>query len=477
MARSPRALSPSSPSEGVSGAATLAPLASPKRNPLREGSRDRWFPYYAGFSVAFVQDVLRSLRLPPNATVLDPWLGSGTTSEVALRNGYRVKGFDLNPAMLLVARARTITKDAAVCLPALAESTSARFQRRVKKSRALTRQIPDPIELWLRGGSARVFRALEDSIAASVRSRGEPRVGSAVWERIDEVPAQLALLYVALFRTFRRRLSGFLASNPAWVKIPEAAARLSLGTEALGRRFRHEVDRLLVSVQGEPGTMRATNRSRCQIACASSLHLPLSPETIDAVISSPPYCTRIDYVRATLPELAIIDYPVGRALGQLREAMIGSPKISRQRLEVDDPAWGPTCSRFLRAVSRHASKASPTYYLQYYRQYFSSAYASLLEIDRVLKVGGSCVLVVQDSFYKEVRNDLARVFLEMAQSLGWRLKAQHDFAVRGTLAGLNPRARKYREHFGATESVLVLTKGSPGRRTATTPARTSGLHQ
>jgi hypothetical protein len=190
---------------------------------------------------------------------------------------------------------------------------------------------------------------------------------------------------------------------------------------------------------------------------ASSLRIPLSSGSVDAVISSPPYCTRIDYVRATLPELAVIGYPNGDSIRQLREKMIGTPTIDKNQ-NYDSHAWGKTCSHFLSAVKRHPSKASSTYYLKYYRQYFASVFASVREIDRVLKRSGRCVLVVQDSYYKDVRIDLHRIFIEMAKGLGWSLKQKVDFHVKQTLAGVNPEVKPYRQTFQATESALVFSK-------------------
>ena len=89
-------------------------IRSPKRtSKTMAGSRAEWFPYYAGFSAGFVEDTIDQLDLKPRAVILDPWLGAGTTSEVATAKGYWVRGYDLNPAMLLVARARLLATDSA----------------------------------------------------------------------------------------------------------------------------------------------------------------------------------------------------------------------------------------------------------------------------------------------------------------------------------------------------------------------------
>ena len=137
--------------------------------------------------------------------------------------------------------------------------------------------------------------------------------------------------------------------------------------------------------------------------------------------------------------------------------MIGTPTISKQFNE-NSPAWGSTCNAFLSSVESHSSKASSTYYLKYFRQYFSSAHESLIEIDRVLNKNGKCALVVQDSFYKDILNDLPTIFCEMAQEIGWHLKYRVDFRVKRTLAGINPESKRYRNDFRAMESALLFNK-------------------
>ena len=58
-------------------------MKSPKLTSGEEG----FYPYYAGFSTGFVTDLLTHLPIEEGSTVLDPWVGSGTTVEVASRLG------------------------------------------------------------------------------------------------------------------------------------------------------------------------------------------------------------------------------------------------------------------------------------------------------------------------------------------------------------------------------------------------------
>src|SRR5687768_10602167 len=90
--------------------ATMDDIPSPKRDRSSMTGRAGWYPYYAGFSADFAQAVLDSFADRRHSTVLDPWNGSGTTTAVTAGKGFEGFGFDLNPVMLIVARARLLNK-------------------------------------------------------------------------------------------------------------------------------------------------------------------------------------------------------------------------------------------------------------------------------------------------------------------------------------------------------------------------------
>jgi hypothetical protein len=81
-----------------------------------------------------------------------------------------------------------------------------------------------------------------------------------------------------------------------------------------------------------------------------------------------------------------------------------------------------------------------------------------MEIDRLLAKSGKCVIVVQDSYYKDIHNDLPKIFCEMANSIGWITIDRLNFDIKRTMASRNSRAKKYRSNSNATESVLVFRK-------------------
>jgi DNA modification methylase len=429
-----------------------ATIRSPKRRRGSQLSRADWFRYYADFSTDFVESAVEYLDLVDGATLLDPWLGGGTTAEVAAANNLRFKGYDINPVMLIVSRARMVPTTAVDEIATNLNSIARSFQKKSTSKTAWSLK-DEPLEQWLQPSSARAFRVLERCVESHFI---EDEVRIPLWRRTAKISPVLALFYIGLFRTLRTFISHFQSSNPTWVKVSDGK-RIHVPIERILRRFCREMQLLLESITEEEEEFPVIGTRQCVIDRASSLNLPLRANSVDAAIASSPYCTRIDYVKATLPELAVIGHPNGRIIRRLRERMIGTPTIDDcDEYETDD--WGSTCSRFLSAVERHTSKASSTYYLKYYLQYFSSTFASLKEINRVLKSGGHCVLVVQDSYYKDRKNNLPRIFLEMAKNCGWSLDHKKKFIVSQTLAGVNPGVKPYRASFHAAEWALVFSK-------------------
>jgi hypothetical protein len=308
---------------------SVSTIRSPKRRPRSKPTRADWFRYYADFSAEFVEDIISHLDLRPNATLLDPWLGAGTTAEVATVKGLRFKGYDINPAMLLVSRARTIPTTDASQIPMCIELISRSYGKSAKRRVKITNSETDPLEQWLQPGSAHALRVLERTVHAFL-FKHPTDLTMPLWRRAHRASPASALFYVGLFRTLRHFISTFQSSNPTWIKVSQEGHRIRVSRERLVNRFVKEIQSLEKSIRTEAQVMPSITDRRCQIRRASSLALPLRSGSIEAVVSSPPYCTRIDYVRATLPELAVIGFPDGVITRRLREQMIGTPTIDKR---------------------------------------------------------------------------------------------------------------------------------------------------
>lgn len=423
------------------------------RSPKRSNSNRsiQWYNYYAGYSSGFVEDTLRTLNLPPTATILDPWNGSGTTIRVAVDLGYRAIGFDLNPVMVIISHARGVSRYLLSGLPDLA--------RRVVMQHSHLRvsvEEDDPLSTWMAPPAIRTLRQIE----SAVRRYTSPSLCDSRWSKLlqtGKVSPATSFLYVALFRTVRTLLQRFQGSNPTWLKAPSSTNGKICPTksEILGLFLRSTKQLVGELVTRSP---QAPRRGTLTVEVASSDRLLVASNSVSAVITSPPYCTRIDYVMATRAELAVLGFRDGPQIRRLRESMLGTPTVNGTYPPIEKPEWGRTCADFLSQVRRHYSKASATYYLKGFLQYFHGVFESLTELHRVVVDNGRLVIVVQDSYYKDLHLDLPQIYIEMGQSLGWRMDLRQDFPVPTSMSQVNRGSKLYRSTSRATESALFFTK-------------------
>jgi DNA modification methylase len=417
-------------------------LSSPKlTTPQARGAQ--WFRYYAGYADTFVADVVA--RLPePAGVILDPWNGSGTTTSVAALHGVEAHGFDLNPAAVVVAKARLLQADIASSLMPLTREVLGAIEGKAPV------EDDDLLGRWLTDRGVLSVRRL----AGTIRRVFIEAEGLSTKELATEMSPLAAVFYLGLFRTVRESFAKFEGTNPTWIRQKVAPKdRVDVDLRTLRPSFLRVMSELSETVKNRG--IPKDGSARVRIGVADSTGLPLDADSIDGVISSPPYCTRIDYAIATLPELIALGVRTDE-LRSLRDRLIGTPTRDGE-IEADNETWGPTAAGFLDEVEQHKSHASENYYLPFFKQYLDGMRRSLSEISRVVAPGKPIVLVVQDSYYKEIHADVPRIISEMATNLGWDTAGRRDFQVR-TKAAMNVETRKYRQARWATEAVLAFAR-------------------
>jgi SAM-dependent methyltransferase len=422
-----------------------ATIASPKR---KQGGAE-WYDYYAGYSVKFTEDILKHLAPSESAPlrVLDPWNGSGTTTAVAAKLGHTTIGVDRNPALVIVAKGRHLA------ISSVDKSLDPLRSEILTVAKSMTRSIRannsegDELRQWFTPTAVARIRAVERAIYRVLVDEEAPLTPT---EPVS--PQDLSLLasffYSVLFTVTRRLTTPFRTTNPTWVRGAQRdedciEVPWSMLEPMLGNASSTLLKRL---------TIRTDKSPQMTLLEGSAEDLDLD-QAVDIVLSSPPYCTRIDYIIATLPELAVLAHDADD-IKHLRKQMLGTPLTAGVESTVD-PTWGETASAFMGEVYSHASKAASTYYFRYYVGYLKGLYESLISIDRNISPDGSIGLVVQDSYFKEVHFDLPKILTEMGGNLN-RGSQRLDYYVARTKAAIHPSARNYRATFSATESLIVF---------------------
>jgi SAM-dependent methyltransferase len=415
-------------------------ITNPKRRRTAEGWADL-FPYYAGYPETFASDLLASAGLREGARIFDPWNGSGSTTSAAASLGMTATGYDLNPVMVVVAKAKLLPRSEWTALRPLSK-------RIIQYARIELKSVTnDPLHQWFDDRTTGFIRALEGSVRAHLIDRST----------VDELSTLASVFYVALFSTVRELARPFRSSNPTWLKAARSAEeRLAVSRNEIERNFYDAIDRARESCKD--GSLSPECSAIVRLQCANSTYVRPRKGSIDFVLTSPPYCTRLDYTAATRVELAVLSPIAAVSRSELSLGMLGSIRVPKRRV-VRRPAWGKEALRLLAHVRSHDSHASDTYYYQTHLDYFSKLERSLRNCAEALRPSGRLALVVQDSYYKGERNDLQLIVTEMMESMGLSLDQRADFASSRSMRHINSRSKAYGGRSGVTESVLVFGNG------------------
>lgn len=419
-------------------------IKSPKLRGASSVGRSHWYPYYAGYSPDFVIDALKHLGISSGTgkLVVDPWNGAGTTTTICSMQNVVSTGFDINPAMVVVAKARLLDTNTAASLPPI---LSAILER--SRADSYRGSTTEPLGAWFTKGTAARIRSIERAVQRLLVAYeiGDPS------DAVNRMSTLAAFFYVLLFRLVRRSAREQAVSNPTWTKrIVADEDLISLSQKEIADQLESD----LKDIQLRDSTLFHQRTARSDILKADSRNLPLGDGVAQAVISSPPYCTRIDYAVATRMELAVLGAGSNEAVGKLRREMLGTTlsPINKDASKVIFPRY---ISSLLQRIGEHKSKASKSYYQSTYRDYFEKLKGSLDEVGRIVKSDGKVMLVVQDSAYKDVHVDLARATADIMSELGFGQARRWDFECERSMRDLGSIRRRVAK---PVESVLLFSR-------------------
>lgn len=413
-------------------------MRSPKQKPTRSNN----YRYYAGFSDAFVADVLNEHAVP-GCHVFDPWNGSGMTTAICASHGLQSTGIDANPATLPVAWARLARQD---LVQMLCDAVVVARDRRLVRS-GTTAESDEMLDKFFVRQTADLIRGFR---VALIELPMEIAEGRCEAEREEQALSGAAFLILS--QVIREALGPLRGTNPSWIRRPKNASdRIELSQAHLRSKLNN------AAVQTSQSTLFQTEPERAQFAwptllLGDSKAMPPLGD-FDLVISSPPYCTRIDYAVATIPELLALGI-TETAFSRLRRQLMGTVLTEAQ--DSPDVHNVSSVQDILDAIGRHPTKAAATYYHRYFLRYFSDLSCSVAQI-RHHAPSATVVLVVQNSYFKNVQIDLAKVLQEMMESHGYSLKDETKYSKK-QIAVSNPRSKIYRQENVQLESVLTFLR-------------------
>ena len=386
----------------------------------------RWVPWIAGFSAAFVEEVLRSVVSSPaqEITVLDPFAGVGTTLLEALMRGYHAVGFEINPYAALACRVKLESRHCDLAqLESAIKDLSASLRRRIPSPKTEPKSRPPP-----------GFRTKRPFFSPAVQRQ-------ALFLR-DFISEQDDGLVRDIIR---------VAFGSVMVSFSNYSYEPSLGTRAAAGKSdileadvaRTVTDKLWEMHADIEFLQRHLSRLAHQPTCTvyERSYLTASdvlPEaSADVLITSPPYLNNYHYIRNTRPQLYWLDLVQDRSelkstenesFGQFWQTVRAGPRVE---LDADDPELHALLER-VRSRNPEKGVYGGAGWANYAATYLNDCGRFCRVVHRHMKPGGHVVVVIGNNILQGIEVRMDEIFAQIARRNGFQLRGMHRVRKKRT---------------------------------------------
>lgn len=410
----------------------------------------RWVPWIAGYSAAFVDDVI-SAYVPDQKTALivDPFCGVGTTLLQATLRGHRAVGFDLNPYPVLAARAKlsALTLDVA--------TFDATFE--AMQAHAAT---------WQRSGRAPA------TTPPPLKSRlpfFSPHVETQVLHALDAIhaitSAPIAELYRMAFGAVMVSVSNY-SYEPSLGSRPAAGKPLITHAD-VWQVLRTKLQQIRADIVGLQEARRQQPCGTGEVIHADffSAHTHVAPGSVDLVITSPPYMNNYHYVRNTRPQLYWLQFIASpreqkpleiHNFGQYWQTVREASPI---QLTFEHVTLAHTLEQ-LRAIRTERGAYGGPGWANYVATYFNDCNRFVAALTQLLARRGVAVIVLGNSIIQGIDIRTERTLGEIATSQGLTLEGIYGLRTKRVGASITQSSVRQGERSQATlgEFAVVLRK-------------------
>jgi hypothetical protein len=356
-------------------------------------------PFPARMAPELALSKLREFRTP--GVILDPMSGSGTVLRQAADLGHRAIGFDLDPLAVLMSKVWTTPI-------------------KEEKVRSVTDRLLWEVDGLGSSGPALDWVDGDPETAAFVnfwfakRQQGDlrriARVLAAYPCTNDDEVVALDIAKIALSRIIITKERGASLARDVSHSRPHKVA--DENDFDVRKAFERSIATVCNRLSAEP----PAGRTEVKLGDARSL-LQVQTNSVDGVVTSPPYLNAIDYMRGHKLSLVWL----GHSLGELRR--IRSHSIGSERKD-DGLLW--TSVHEATRLAMGETDLLPTRFRNMIRRYVIDLVSMVSEVARVLKPDGVATFVVGDSCLRSIFVQNSRAVSCAAGAAGLRLSSQHE---------------------------------------------------
>lgn len=301
-------------------------------------------------------------------TVLDPMAGSGTALVEAVLRGRHAIGVDVDPLAYIICRAKT---DKISYKSARNTLSDILFHVRFYET-------PQRAEKWIRDRFDEKTKEFVDFWFERKTQIELAMLMHAMEDVITDV--EMKTFFLGVFSSIIITKSGGVSKARDLAHTRPHRDTKKNPRDALDQ-FRAKGEKsvaALSTMEKAPGTAR--------IIQGDARTLPLSDNSVDLIVTSPPYANSIDYVRAHKFSLVWFGWPVD-VLSRLRSMYVGTEQVKKSESAL--PVLADTCCKTFE--KKDAKRGNIL------RQYFCDMSSVLCEMYRVLRSDAAAVVVIGTS--------------------------------------------------------------------------------
>jgi DNA modification methylase len=391
----------------------------------------RWCKYREGFSAELIRYLIEKAGL--SGTILDPFAGSGTALFVAAERGLNAVGIELLPCSAEIIEVRRAV-------------LHADKERLAKGIRAAATE-----RKWVNAGEVETFphiRITEGAFPAET----ERQLGRFLFDAAhvsDKMLSRLlrfAVLSILEDISFTRKDGQYLRwdqrSGRCLGKKVFDKGRIYSFDEAIVRKLNQIADDI-EGREDEPllfaRNTAAVVSGNIEVKVGSCLDIvpKLEAESVDGLITSPPYCNRYDYTRTYALELAMLN--VGEeGIRRLRQAMLTCTVENKDKTDLAEKFGAETLQVASKAYEAQRVLALVLEYLadckdqgsinnpgivRMVRNYFFELALLIFASARVLKRGAPFIMVNDNVRYEGAHVPVDLILSDFAEQAGFVVEA------------------------------------------------------
>ncbi len=377
----------------------------------------RWFKFKEGFGAALARYLLGFVG--NRGQLLDPFAGTGIAPIAAARAGWQGIGIEILPVGVNVANALLTAAD--IDQPSF-ERQALAFLKHVATA------VDAPAADWFPH-----IRITEKAFPPD----GEVAIAAARnWLRRTEIMPETELLALAAMAALED--ASWTSKDGQYLRWDHRSGR-QLKARMEKRRvlpydasLRNSIDSIVADLPTLAGHCVADDVRIIESSCYDALP-ELPTDSVDTVITSPPYANRYDYTRTYALELAWLGYD-NQGISALRQRLLSATVENRSKREQLADAHGDALTLFdghpaiaeitdaLEGANQRGELPNP-HVIRLVRNYFMEMSVIISELSRVCRPGASVFMVNDNVQYhgEEVPVDL--ILSDLAEQCGFYAKA------------------------------------------------------